>query len=78
MNQLDQVLASFLPTVWLLLVGLTLLRTAVAGLRLPQTDIETIWPMFWQHRGGFFAAHCHCFPDGRNEWTMEQSSARKS
>jgi len=48
-------------------------RTALAGLRLPQTDIETIWPMFWQHRGGFFAAHCHCLADGRNEWTVEQS-----
>lgn len=32
MNQLEQVLASFLLTVWLLLVELTLLRTAVAGL----------------------------------------------
>jgi 8-oxo-dGTP diphosphatase len=48
-------------------------REALAGLRIPQTDLETIWPMFWQHRGGFFAAHCHCFPDGRNEWTVEQS-----
>ena len=53
-------------------------RAALAGLRLPQTDVETIWPMFWQHRGGFFAAHCHCFADARNEWTVEQSSARKS
>ena len=48
-------------------------RTTLTSLRLPQTDVETIWPMFWQHRGGFFAAHCHCFPDGRNEWTAEQS-----
>src|SRR5712691_11451693 len=31
-NQLDQVLASFLLTIWLVLVGVTLLRTAVAGL----------------------------------------------
>lgn len=53
-------------------------REALAGLRLPQTDIETIWPMFWQHRGGFFAAHCRCCEDGRNEWTVEQSSVRKS
>lgn len=52
-------------------------RAAVAGLRLPKTDLETIWPMFWEHRGGFFAAHCHCFDDGRNEWTVEQSSARE-
>ncbi len=46
----------------------------LAGLRLPQTDREQIWPLFWQHRGGFFAAHCHCHPDGRNDWTHEQSS----
>ena len=43
-------------------------------LNLPQTDREQIWPLFWRHHGGFFAAHCHCHPDGRNEWTLEQSS----
>jgi 8-oxo-dGTP diphosphatase len=42
-------------------------------LQLPQTDRERIWPLFWQHRGGFFAAHCHCHADGRNEWTLEES-----
>ncbi|MEY4385917.1 MAG: 8-oxo-dGTP diphosphatase [Verrucomicrobiota bacterium] len=49
-------------------------RSAIAGLHIPQTDIETIWPMFWQHRGGFFAAHCDCYEGGRNEWTLEQSA----
>jgi len=48
-------------------------RNALAGLKMPQTDRENIWPWFWQHRGGFFAAHCHCFPDGRNEWRLEES-----
>lgn len=48
-------------------------RAALAGLRLPQTDAESIWPLFWRHRGGFFAAHCHCHADGRNAWTVEQS-----
>ena len=48
-------------------------RGACADLKLPQTDREQIWPWFWQHRGGFFAAHCHCHPDGRNEWTLEES-----
>jgi 8-oxo-dGTP diphosphatase len=43
-------------------------------LNLPQTDREQIWPLFWRHRGGFFAAHCHCHPDGRNEWILEQSN----
>lgn len=43
------------------------------GLALPQTDREQIWPLFWKHRGGFFAAHCHCHSDGRNDWTLEES-----
>jgi len=42
-------------------------------LKLPQTDQEQIWPWFWKHRGGFFAAHCRCGPDGRNEWRLEES-----
>jgi 8-oxo-dGTP diphosphatase len=45
-------------------------------LELPQTDRERLWPWFWEHRGGFFAAHCHCQADGRNEWTLEESYAR--
>jgi len=48
-------------------------RAALPELKIPQTDRERIWPWFWQHRGGFFAAHCHCYPDGRNEWTLEES-----
>ena len=47
---------------------------ALTRLKLPQTDREQIWPLFWRHRGGFFAAHCHGHPDGRNEWTFEQSN----
>jgi hypothetical protein len=46
-------------------------------LNLPQTDREQIWPWFWRHRGGFFAAHCHCHPDGRNDWTLEESSVER-
>ena len=45
----------------------------LAGLKLPETDRERIWPLFWQHRGGFFAAHCRSHPKGRNEWTIEES-----
>lgn len=48
-------------------------REELTTLRLPETDRETIWPMFWSHRGGFFSAHCHCYADGRNEWTVEES-----
>jgi 8-oxo-dGTP diphosphatase len=43
------------------------------SLKLPQTDRERIWPLFWKHRAGFFAAHCHCDADGRNEWRLEES-----
>ncbi len=46
----------------------------LAGLPLPRTDREQLWPLFWRHRGGFFSAHCHCHPDGHHEWTLEQSS----
>ncbi|MGH7973619.1 MAG: NUDIX hydrolase [Limisphaerales bacterium] len=42
-------------------------------LNLPQTDRERIWPWFWEHRGGFFAAHCRCNPDGSNDWSLEES-----
>jgi 8-oxo-dGTP diphosphatase len=48
-------------------------RSALESVRRPQTDAERIWPWFWQHRGGFFAAHCHCHPDGNNEGTLEES-----
>lgn len=51
-------------------------RGQLAALNIPQTDRETIWPLFWQHRGGFFAVHCHCHEAGRNEWTVEESIRR--
>ena len=49
-------------------------RGELAGLNLPKTDTEKMWPWFWEHRGGFFAAHCRCLPDGTNQWELEQSS----
>jgi 8-oxo-dGTP diphosphatase len=52
-------------------------REAIGGLKLPQTDRERLWPWFWQYRGGFFAAHCHCHPDGRNDWTLEESCVKR-
>jgi 8-oxo-dGTP diphosphatase len=48
-------------------------RSELARLKMPQTDLEQIWPWFWRHRGGFFAAACHCGADGRNKWTLEES-----
>ena len=44
------------------------------ALNLPLTDREQIWPLFWQHRGGFFAAHCRCTKGEPNKWNLEQSN----
>ncbi|HNQ88530.1 MAG TPA: NUDIX domain-containing protein [Verrucomicrobiota bacterium] len=49
-------------------------RGSIEALRLPATDREQLWPLFWTHRGGFFAAHCHTHPGGQNDWTIEESS----
>jgi 8-oxo-dGTP diphosphatase len=48
-------------------------RAALERLPLPPTDRDQIWPWFWRHRAGFFAAHCHCHRDGRYEWMLEES-----
>jgi hypothetical protein len=40
---------------------------------LPATDREQIWPLFWKHRGGFFAAHCRCETPDSFHWTLEES-----
>ena len=48
-------------------------RSQLDALPLPSTDREQIWPLFWKHRGGFFAAHCHCKADGSTMWTVEES-----
>lgn len=52
-------------------------REELNHLKLPQTDSEKIWPWFWQHRGGFFSAHCHCHFDGRNDWTLEEGQVAR-
>jgi 8-oxo-dGTP diphosphatase len=51
-------------------------RAELDSISLPQTDREQVWPLFWQHRGGFFVAHCRCGDNGHNEWTLEQSAAK--
>jgi len=48
-------------------------RERLPDLALPKSDREQIWPLFWQHRHGFFAAHCRCHRDGRWHWTLEES-----
>lgn len=49
----------------------------IEKLQLPQTDREMIWKLFWEHRGGFFSAHCHCLESGENIWTIEESVKQK-
>lgn len=51
-------------------------RTALETISIPQTDREKVWPLFWEHRGGFFSAHCVCGENDLNTWTLEQSSPR--
>lgn len=53
-------------------------RTALADVALPETDREMIWPLFWRHRGGYFAAHCHVHPDGSRQWTVEETRRRRT
>ena len=48
-------------------------REELETLAVPRTDREQIWPLFWRHRGGFFAAHCRCLNGERDEWILEQS-----
>jgi len=43
-------------------------------LPLPRTDREVIWPLFWAHRGGFFAAHLDCRGGGLR-WRVEQPAS---
>ncbi|MDP7012064.1 MAG: NUDIX domain-containing protein [Verrucomicrobiota bacterium] len=49
-------------------------KEELGALPLPDTDREQIWPLFWKHRGGFFAAYCHCTKGAPDEWTLEQSN----
>ncbi len=48
-------------------------REALSGLQVPQTDADQIWPLFWRHRGGFFAARCRCDAGGTFAWETEES-----
>lgn len=47
-------------------------KAALSRLPVPPTDREFIWPLFWNNRGGFFAAHCHCHDKGHFTWTLAQ------
>ena len=48
--------------------------SGIEALAIPQTDRQVIWPLFWEHRGGFFAVHIDC----RGEeiaWRLEQPAS---
>ena len=48
-------------------------RDELDRLAMPSTDRDMIWPLFWRHRGGFFAAHCRTEPGGGQEWLVEET-----
>ena len=48
-------------------------RSELDDLPMPRTDREMIWPHFWDHRGGFFAAHCRCDPSFPDAWMLLES-----
>lgn len=47
-------------------------RSDLAQLPLPESDRDHLWPLFWAHRGGFFAAHLAC-EDGTITRHLHQS-----
>jgi 8-oxo-dGTP diphosphatase len=47
-------------------------RRGLRSVRLPDTDRTVIWPLFWKHRRGFFAAHWRN-EEGRVRWRLEES-----
>jgi 8-oxo-dGTP diphosphatase len=53
-------------------------RDELASLRIPRTDRDKIWPLVWEHRGGFFAAHCQSAVDGNDLWQVEESRPARS
>lgn len=44
----------------------------IAGLKIPETDRQVIWPTFLEHRGGFFMLHLDCRCDPMT-WSLDQS-----
>ena len=48
-------------------------RAELGGISLPETDRDFLWPMFWEHRGGFFSAHAVCIAGQDTNWTLEES-----
>jgi len=46
-------------------------RDKISGLAIPETDRRVIWPLFWEYRHRFFAAHIDC-TNKALRWRLEQ------
>lgn len=46
--------------------------SALNQLPIPETDRHVIWPLFWEHRGGFFMVHIDCTGDEMT-WELQQA-----
>ncbi|MEQ9453957.1 MAG: NUDIX domain-containing protein [Phycisphaeraceae bacterium] len=44
----------------------------ISRLPMPDTDRQVIWPLFWEHRGGFFAVHIDCTANPMT-WSVDRS-----
>lgn len=48
----------------------------VAGLDIPDTDREVMWPLVQEHRGGFFQVHIDCSVQPM-QWDVRESHKRE-
>lgn len=49
-------------------------RKQLDEIPMPRTDREQLWPLFWQHRQGFFVAHCEAGTDQPDRWNILQQN----
>ncbi|MGF1482937.1 MAG: NUDIX domain-containing protein [Opitutales bacterium] len=47
-------------------------REAVAGLKIPETDSQLLWPLYDAHRDGFTALRADCAPGHKLKITVEE------
>ena len=48
-------------------------RVAIPSLKIPETDRQFIWPLFWKFRRGFFSAHCQVKADESFSWELNEA-----
>ncbi|MBI1841982.1 MAG: NUDIX hydrolase [Verrucomicrobia bacterium] len=51
-------------------------RPELERLAVPSSDRAMLWPLFWEHRGGFFSAHCRCEEGKPDAWSVYESRQR--